>query len=160
MIKKIITEFVRDNGKLTPYANDRNHKVLCPVCGCVTFDDYYVCDICGWEFDGVDFDYAKSSANYLKSIKHLQSPKMWRKHFLSTCSDIIIKEYKKLEKLTKNKYRLFDFEYIVYNPNLYRNFYSNSFIDNDTKEFLDEYLDISGRHLKEYIERIANMQNK
>lgn len=127
---------------------------ICPVCGCLTLNGYYVCDICGWEFDGTLMEKEKSTANNHLSIKK------YRKLFLSNCSKEIRIAYKKLSKTSKNKYRLFDGEYIKCKPNLYRNFYSNSFIDNDTKEFLDEYLDISGRHLKEYIERITNMQNK
>ncbi len=26
--------------------------VMCPVCGHLTLDNYYVCDTCGWEYDG------------------------------------------------------------------------------------------------------------
>lgn len=136
----LITKFVREEGKLIPYTKDRNHKVLCPVCGAVTFDDYYVCNICGWEFESVDFDYAKSPANCWKSYHRPQSPKMWRKRFLKKCSPEIKKAYRDLLRLTHNKYRLFDLEFIDYNPGLYRKFYSGDWWDFDTREFIDKYV--------------------
>lgn len=127
-----INTFIRDGGKLIPYSDDRAHKILCPVCGCVSFDDNYVCSICGWEFDGVYFDNERVPVNFG------MSQKKWRKRFISRCSKNIQGAYKNLIRVSKNKYRLFDLEYIVSNPGLYREFYSQNWWDDDTKEFLSE----------------------
>ena len=127
--RELITKFVRKKGRLTPYSPDRNHKVLCPVCGCVTFDDYYVCNICNWEFEFLDLDKNYSPAN-------LASAKNYRKKFLRRVSKNIRREYRRLIKTTKNKYILFDMEFVSYCFGLYENFYKNEWFDNDTKEFV------------------------
>lgn len=110
--------------------------VICPVCGCLALDGYYVCDICGWEFDGTLMDKEKSLANRRMSIRG------YRKNFLKSCSKEIKSSYKELKRRINNTYRPFDFEFIVYNPGLYRDFYKEEFIDDDTKQFLNKYLNI------------------
>lgn len=37
--------------------------VNCPVCGRETLDSYWVCDYCGWEYDGIWDEDSYSSAN-------------------------------------------------------------------------------------------------
>lgn len=132
-----INKFTREGDKLIPYTEDRNHKVLCPVCGSVMYDDNFVCDICHWEFDGIWFDYQKVPVNFCLS------PKKWRQKFLKKCSPEIRSAYKNLIKVTHNKYRLFDLEYIKYNPRLYRNFYNSGWFDQDTKEFISTYINLN-----------------
>lgn len=126
-----ISAFTRETGRLIPYSDDRAHMILCPVCGCVSFDDNYVCDICGWEFDGVYFDNERVPVNFGMSQKR------WREKFLHKCSKNIQSAYKNLIRESKNKYRLFDLEYILSNPGLYREFYAQDWLDKDTKEFME-----------------------
>ena len=37
--------------------------VKCPVCCKDTLDDYYICPICGWEYDGTTKENEYSSCN-------------------------------------------------------------------------------------------------
>ena len=56
----------------------------CPVCGNKTYDNYYICPHCGWEYDGLPEDqYSAANGaalkeyreNYLKSTKHEEDSK-------------------------------------------------------------------------------------
>ena len=37
--------------------------VICPICGKETLDNHYICEECGWEYDGTVFEESFSSAN-------------------------------------------------------------------------------------------------
>lgn len=53
--------------------------IACPCCGNETFDMYFICPHCGWEYDGIINDDDYSSAN-----------------------DMTLKEYRAQYKVTKN----------------------------------------------------------
>lgn len=107
---------------------------ICPVCGCLTLNGYYVCDICGWEYDGTVMENEKSIFNNNLSVKK------YRKNFISGCSHEIQKAYKILMNKTKNKYWLFDPSFIMNRPRYYTEFYCNKFIDGCTIEWLQTSL--------------------
>lgn len=39
------------------------HITTCPCCGNETFDMYFICPHCGWEYDGTQNNHEYSSAN-------------------------------------------------------------------------------------------------
>ena len=48
-------------------------EIICPVCGCKTLDNYYICKSCGWEYDGFPKDHYSAAngatlENYRKNI--------------------------------------------------------------------------------------------
>lgn len=44
--------------------------VTCPVCGKETLDDYFICPICGWEYDGTTEENVYSSCNKATIAEH------------------------------------------------------------------------------------------
>ena len=38
--------------------------VTCPVCGNYSLDSYWICDNCGWEYDGITDKNTYSEVNY------------------------------------------------------------------------------------------------
>jgi|LGVF01.2.fsa_nt_gb hypothetical protein len=89
-------------------------KMICPVCEEYEFEessDYDICDICGWENDGLqndDPDYwggANSlSVNESKKVYSLLNQNDKKQRML----DILV-EYKRREKEIKLKYRHIDY---------------------------------------------------
>lgn len=45
--------------------------VTCPVCGSKTLDSYWICDKCGWEYDGTLNKKEYSDCNH-DTIEHYQ----------------------------------------------------------------------------------------
>ena len=45
------------------------HIVKCPICGEDTLDNYWVCDHCGWEYDGTTKEEEFSEVNN-STIEH------------------------------------------------------------------------------------------
>lgn len=51
---------------------EKGYKIIeCPVCSNETFDDYFICPHCGWEFDNiVDKDvYSTTNKSTIKDFK-------------------------------------------------------------------------------------------
>ena len=44
--------------------------VTCPVCGKDTLVDYFICPICGWEYDGTTEENVYSSCNKATIAEH------------------------------------------------------------------------------------------
>ena len=110
---------------------DSSYKfTICPVCGCLTLNGYYICDICGWEYDGTVMERERSIFNSNLSVKS------YRKKFLSGCSPKIQEAYKKLVCTTKNKYWVFNPSFIANRIRQYSEFYNQDFIDDLTKEYI------------------------
>ena len=42
--------------------------ISCPVCKNETFDDYFICPHCGWEYDGIEDLNIPSSVNRCETI--------------------------------------------------------------------------------------------
>lgn len=113
-----------------PKESNSYRYTICPICGCLTLNGYYVCDICGWEYDGTVMEKEKSIFNNNLTVKR------YRKKFLCGCSNEIQKAYISLIRKTKNKYWLFDPSFIINRPKNYIEFYRNKFIDAPTIEWV------------------------
>lgn len=50
--------------------------VRCPVCGHETLDFYWICEHCGWEYDGIIDEDTDSSANGMSVREYRQ--KYWK----------------------------------------------------------------------------------
>lgn len=50
---------------------DYDYKVIkCPCCGAKTLDSWWICDVCSWEYDGVESDSEYSHANNSTLIEY------------------------------------------------------------------------------------------
>ena len=48
----------------TPEVRSGMHRIVdCPVCGMKTLDFYWICEHCGWEYNGTTEDEEESDAN-------------------------------------------------------------------------------------------------
>lgn len=45
------------------YKSGNYHIVICPICGAETLNNYWICETCGWEYDGSTKTGQYSSAN-------------------------------------------------------------------------------------------------
>ena len=61
--------------------------VKCPICGEPTLDRFWICDNCGWEFDGAVFPEHYSSANKC-TVQEYQIKYLVEKHKLPVTNDI------------------------------------------------------------------------
>ncbi len=56
---------------LSTVVEDVYTVVTCPVCGKKTLDYYYVCEECGWEYDGrSDDEYSSANKTTLKEYRN------------------------------------------------------------------------------------------
>lgn len=46
--------------------------VKCPICGKETLDNYWICENCGWEYDGniLDEQYSFVNSSTVKEYRH------------------------------------------------------------------------------------------
>lgn len=46
--------------------------VRCPICGHQTLDNYWICEHCGWEYDGniLDEQYSSVNKSTVKEYRH------------------------------------------------------------------------------------------
>ena len=48
-------------------------RVICPICKNETYDMYWICPVCGWEYDGAISDSDYSSANKTTVLSYRES---------------------------------------------------------------------------------------
>ena len=62
-IRELLTEDV-----INSQLNIGSKIIVCPVCGNETFDDYFICPTCSWEYDG-SLNYSTTNKCTLKEYK-------------------------------------------------------------------------------------------
>lgn len=51
---------------------DLYNIVKCPICGIQTLDNYFICPLCGWEYDGkvLDEEYSEANKSTVKEYRN------------------------------------------------------------------------------------------
>lgn len=44
-------------------------EVVCPICGHKTYNNFWICDHCNWEYDGTTEGYSAANDAYLEEYK-------------------------------------------------------------------------------------------
>lgn len=61
----ILDKYIAEEELMFKHTNPKfiSHKIICPICGKHTIDNYYICNECGWEQDDTLNLFTKSSCN-------------------------------------------------------------------------------------------------